>query len=246
MAELRWILVAASVVLLVWIYWRGRSRGLASVEPPQLHEASIVRERPDPPIVATPRVELNPDDLPEVRVAGAGSGTLDAALNTAALEKLTLTQPLRVEPRLAATPARPLTPRKVVALRVASERPMPGERLAEWFAAQNLRHGKYDIFHRYDEHGDLQFSVASMVEPGSFDLQTLTTTLYPGVSLFLQLPSAADGVAAFDEMLACAFALQKEFGGDIFGERNAPLTGDLAEHMRKSIANFQQLVPQDT
>ncbi|HYM34251.1 MAG TPA: cell division protein ZipA C-terminal FtsZ-binding domain-containing protein, partial [Steroidobacteraceae bacterium] len=199
--------------------------------------------------------ELNSDDLPEVRIAPQPSEpklSMEAALSTSALEKLAVTQSLpQVEVPIAraqaaeqstVTIAKQRTPRRVVALRVSvGAQQMSGDHLSKWLADHDLRYGKYDIFHRYDEHGDVLFSIASMVEPGTFDRAAMANTDYKGVSLFLQLPSAVDGVAAFDEMLACAFTLQKDFAGDIFGERNLPLTGELAERMRESVANFQHL-----
>src|SRR5689334_4705213 len=101
MNELRWILVGASIVLLVWIYWQGRRKNLATAEPsvrrefdpPQLGDVAVVRERPvQPEIIARPT--LDDDDLPEVRISSP-SLSMDAALSTSALEKLTLTQPLK-------------------------------------------------------------------------------------------------------------------------------------------------------
>ena len=261
MNELRWILIAASIVLLAWIYWQGRRKNYATmadqparreVDPPQLGEAVIVRDR-----VTQPRIVTEPtfdDDLPEVRVSPPPL-SMDAAMSTSALEKLTITQPLKVAPVAAPAVAplptitaqppaeKPQSTRKILALRVAAAAaPFSGEHLKEWFANHQLRHGKYDIFHRYDDRGDLMFSIASMIEPGSFDREKMTSTQYPGVSMFLQLPSIVDGVEAFDAMFACAQALQRDFAGQLFGERNAPLTPAMVERMRESIADFQHLL----
>ncbi len=46
--------------------------------------------------------------------------------------------------------------------------------------AESLQHGKYDVFHRLDEHGaSIIFSVASMVEPGTFDLAKMAAKHFP-------------------------------------------------------------------
>lgn len=67
-----------------------------------------------------------------------------------------------------------------------------------------LRHGRFGIFHRSTSPIDDSplFSVASLTEPGSFDLTSLRTDVYQGVSLFLGLPGPGDGLEAFDAMLS--------------------------------------------
>ena len=66
----------------------------------------------------------------------------------------------------------------------------------------NLSHGDMNIFHRLTE-GSRQplFSVANMVEPGTFEPEKLATMKTPGITLFLRLPRTFDALHALDEML---------------------------------------------
>jgi cell division protein ZipA len=274
MSELRWILVMASVALLAWIYWQGRRKRFAATtqdsvvsrreaEPPSVGLAHDDRERE--PTITARDPNLVTDDLPEVRVSGKAPLSIEQALSTGALDRLTMTQPLtaaappstqRVAPIIVDERPRPATiakpdmsggsrpTRKVIVLRVAAaDHLFNGARLQHALAMQGLRHGRYGIYHRSDATGGTLFSVASMVEPGTFDLATMSRTEYPGVSLFLQLPASADGLVAFEAMLTCAQALQQEFHGALYGERGKPLTAELIGSIRDDIANFQHLAP---
>ncbi len=57
------------------------------------------------------------------------------------------------------------------------------------------------------------FSVASLREPGTFDLEAMATTQYPGVALFVVLPGPAAAADAIDEMVFTARALAAQLGG---------------------------------
>lgn len=277
MNELRWILLAAGFVVLALIYWQGRrkrpvaneSRATRDLEPPQLSESAIVRRRDAAPI-SSQATSVAIDDLPEVRVEPAASrGTslsMDDALSTAALDRLTLTQPLNprpdappherpevvveevhAAPRPSVAATAPRSARKIVALRVpAVTSRFNGASLKQAFSNLDLRHGRYGIYHRPDPKGVPIFSVASIVEPGTFEPTTMSNQDFPGVSLFMQLPGPVDGVAAFDAMLACARTLQSEFGGGLQAERGKALTDVAIEKMREDIANFQHLTSAST
>ena len=80
-------------------------------------------------------------------------------------------------------------PKKVVTVRFV---PRSGAELRVESAVLALReaglqHGRYGIFHypvEEDEH-EAAFSVASLVEPGSFDLTNLKEATLPGMSFFM-------------------------------------------------------------
>ena len=81
---------------------------------------------------------------------------------------------------------------KIVTLRLAApplER-FEGRRLIEALQAVGLQHGKFSIFHRATPDGATIFSVASLVEPGTFDLDQIAGPAIPRVSACL--PSCQD------------------------------------------------------
>lgn len=285
MSELRWILLAAGALALLLIYLQGRRKRVVSddalpprsVEAPQLSEPVVVRKREAPIPITTHSADFSLDDLPEVRVHSPDvtppSLSMEEALSTAALDKLTITQPLNIQgtavshaptinvddlppgpkpsdrphmaPRPSAAATAPRVARKIVALRVpAATQRFSGARLKDIFIDRGLRHGRYGIYHMPDAKGAPIFSVASIVEPGIFDPSNMATQEYPGISLFIQLPGPTDGIVAFDAMLSCARAVQEEFNAELQGERGKELTDEAIARMREDIADFQHLTGQ--
>jgi cell division protein ZipA len=138
-------------------------------------------------------------------------------------------------------PVRRVERRKILSLRlsVLPER-IEGATLLECLLAEALEHGKYSIFHRQNSEGAAVFSVASMVEPGTFDLDRMAETLYPGITLFAQLPGPVAGMHALNDMLACGRRLQQALGGVLQDERGVPLTVHRVERMRQEVREFER------
>lgn len=137
-------------------------------------------------------------------------------------------------------PPRRIERRKIIALRIAAgpER-IDGAQLKAAFEAESLQHGKYDVFHRLEEDATPVFSVASMVEPGTFDPDTMEQHSYPGITLFAQLPGPLAGMIAFNELVACARRLHATLGGTLQDERGVPLTVHRIERIRQEIRDFE-------
>jgi cell division protein ZipA len=104
-----------------------------------------------------------------------------------------------------------------------------------------LVHGKYGIFHRLPDDGsdDPVFSVASLTEPGSFDLAKLQGMVIPGLSLFLTLPGPGDGVARFDRMIETARDLAEDLDGVVLDERGSSWSIQRERYIREEIIQFQ-------
>jgi FtsZ-interacting cell division protein ZipA len=135
--------------------------------------------------------------------------------------------------------------RKIVALRLsAGNERVDGARLKSLFDATGLRHGKYNIFHRLHTDDSPLFSVASMVEPGTFDLHAMPSEQFPGVTIFTQLPGPIDGSEMLMQMLTCARELEQGIGGLLQDERGLPLTEQRAQRLRDDVADFTHLLGQ--
>lgn len=132
--------------------------------------------------------------------------------------------------------------RKILSLRLSlAPQRVEGAKLQELLQSELLDHGKYDIFHRLHD-GQTVFSIASMVEPGTFDLEKMNETLYPGVTLFAQLPGPVPGMHALNEMVACARRLHTALGGVLQDDRGVPLTVHRIERMRQEVREFERPV----
>lgn len=130
---------------------------------------------------------------------------------------------------------------KILALRLAAApHRYDGARLLEAFASESLQYGKYHIFHRLHDDGTSIFSVANMVEPGTFELESMGNTQYRGLTLFAQLPGPLSSIHALNELVACARRLQERLGGTLQDDRGAPLTVYRIEQMRQEVREFER------
>ena len=140
-------------------------------------------------------------------------------------------------------PAMPSGPQKIVTVRIVAreKKSFAGDELILGMRGIGLRHGKFGIFHRYDGNDESKtiFSVASLVEPGSFDLQNIKGQLIPGISMFLVLPGPVDSVQAYDLMLTAARALSQSLDGELLDESGSSLSIQRERYLREEIIQFQ-------
>jgi cell division protein ZipA len=193
----------------------------------------------EPPTAAEP-VRSNP--IPDFR-----RGRVEPTLGSDEVTQELQTQPMSAATSSAPTLSSSETPglrradrRKILSLRLSlAPQRVEGAKLQEVLTAELLSHGKYDIFHRTHD-GQTVFSIASMVEPGTFDLEKMNETLYPGVTLFAQLPGPVPGMHALNELVACARRLHTALGGVLQDDRGVPLTVHRIERMRQEVREFER------
>jgi len=227
METLRWILLAFGLLVLLGVYLH--SKGLFSlfrnISLPKKRDVSAPVERAEPSIDGA-----SPPAEPAV-VGGAEAAATDSSSESA------------TDPRVR-------NPRKIVAIRLVPEdegAQFGGEELVMAMRNQDLRHGKHGVFHRLEEGetGEGRFCVASLVEPGSFDLENLRGVTYPGVSLFMLLPlpidHPADGVLVFDDMMTVARALAEELDGHLLDESGNSLSIQRERYLREEVIEFERV-----
>ena len=134
------------------------------------------------------------------------------------------------------------TPEKIVTLRVVGRdgAEMNAEEAVLALKRVGLTHGRYGIFHRMPGKGDDEpiFSVASLTEPGSFDLANLQDSSIAGLSLFLALPGRGDPVTAFDAMVGFARDLAEDLDGILLDERGSSWSIQRERYIREEIIEF--------
>lgn len=140
------------------------------------------------------------------------------------------------------TESEPL-PEMIVTLRLmARDRGgFPAEQFILALREHGLRHGRYGIFHAHDESEDVVYSVANLVEPGTFNLAQVKTDRYPGISLFLVLPGPRDPLEAFDSMISLGKSMALEFSGDLLDEQGGILSVPRERYLREEIISSQRL-----
>jgi len=121
-----------------------------------------------------------------------------------------------------------------VASRVGGQ--MSGDLIMSVARDINLLPGDMDILHRHDEASDeVLFSVASMVEPGTFPFANMSTFSTPGLVLFAQLPGARPALRIYDDMLEAAERLAALLDARLLDDRRRPLTREARERMREEL-----------
>ncbi len=118
-----------------------------------------------------------------------------------------------------------------------------GEALLDILLACGLRFGDMNIFHRHSDGkggGELLFSLANIVKPGTFDLDTMDEFSTPGVSLFMTLPLKADSLQSFELMLDAARRIAEGLNGELKDENRSVMTRQTIEHCRERIREFER------
>lgn len=226
MDTLRWVILLIGIIIVLGIYifstWQSRKRS----EPP----ASRSRRRSE----RVP-VDVLFDDYP-------GNAAVDAELES--LGKL-IAEDVDVGGH-AEAPAPPvyIQPDKVVTLFVLAPVgvPFPGSFIMDAMSDARLEYGEMHIFHRQEADSDGRrtlFSVANIVEPGTFDPDAMESFSTPGLVLFLTLPGPFDAVRAFDAMVEAARSLANSLKGTVCDATRSVLTNQTIGHMREDIIDFQ-------
>ncbi len=130
---------------------------------------------------------------------------------------------------------------KIVTLRVcaAGETRWSGAALLSALEMHGLAYGRYQVFHRRHVDGRSLFCVASLVEPGTFDVARMATEEFRGVTLFAVLPGPVEPLLTLDELLAAARGLAQELSGMVQDSKGIPLSPQRAAAMRDDVAHFQ-------
>lgn len=135
--------------------------------------------------------------------------------------------------------ARP-APDRIVALRLVPRGDeLPTNRAVQALRNAGLEHGRYSIFHRALGANKEAFSVASLTEPGSFDLDNLDSSTIAGLSFFVVLPGTGDPVARFDAMVETARALSVELVADLFDERGSSWSSQRERYLREELIEYR-------
>lgn len=124
-----------------------------------------------------------------------------------------------------------------------SEQGFRGDDILQILLACDLRFGDMNFFHRHEfeaGRGAIQFSVADMMQPGVFDIDTMSDMTTPGLVFFLTLPGPEDMMQAYDYMLETAQTVARNLGADVLDESRSVLTRQTMEHSRQQIRELER------
>ena len=211
MDGLRWLLLLFGVLVVAGVYFYSRNQRAKTDEAPSPQVSS---DRVEPSL----DVESHVDDHADDEAAG---------------------DPTSPDPEVEIDEPE----QKIVTLRIVARNQgaINGEELVLNLRGIGMRHGKFGIYHRYEgsDEDKVIFSAASLVEPGTFDLQTIREQELPGISLFMVLPGPIDAAQAYDLMIAAARALTQSLDAELLDESGSTLSIQRECYLREEIIQFQ-------
>ncbi len=253
--ELRWVVLGLGLLVILGVFLAGllksRSRpsGTPRSEPEIWPEESELRPGKPEAVVSATRLAQSRDGLTATgEVAGASAGASASASAGAAEEGLPSTEVSgeppdgpRDGPAAAGVVAHT---EQVVSLRLVAKEDgrLDAERTVQALREAGLRHGPYGIFHYCGDGNTPEsgFSVANLVEPGSFDLSSLTGSTLPGMTFFLVLPGPRDPVERFDRMIGIARELCNELDAELLDESGNSWTIQSERYVREELIEYRR------
>jgi cell division protein ZipA len=143
------------------------------------------------------------------------------------------------------TVAVPVEDQEVIAISVMARNGarFKGPDLLQILLACDVRFGEMQFFHRYENNsgkGAVQFSVANILNPGTFDIDDIEDFETPGVSFFMRVPGPENPLKAFDFMVETAQCLVKNLDGELLDETRSAMTKQTLEHSRQRIIDIER------
>jgi cell division protein ZipA len=106
-----------------------------------------------------------------------------------------------------------------------------------------LIYGHRNIFHRmvekHPEKGPV-FSVANLLQPGTFDLRMIKELKTPGIHFFITLPAPMNALDAWDVMLPTAQRMAELLDAIVLDDKKNALGRQGIAHIREDLRNYDR------
>lgn len=109
--------------------------------------------------------------------------------------------------------------------------------LLQAISAVDMQFGDMNIFHYYHDKQKL-FSLASVTEPGDFDMDRIGDFSCAGLTLFMDMNSVPDVELAFELMLSTAQQLADDLEGELRAGQKQPWSQDILKQFRNKVSTF--------
>ena len=122
----------------------------------------------------------------------------------------------------------------------SEDAPYKGLALKELLFGQELTFSESNFFQSIsDEDGAVQFCVANVFNPGSFDTDNMDAFSTIGLCFFQPLTESHDNEKVFNFMLKVAESVVSEMGGQLCDENRSTLTNQTVDHYLTRIREFE-------
>ncbi len=131
----------------------------------------------------------------------------------------------------------------IVNVMAQSGRYLKGPALMASLNKIGMRYGDMDIFHRHLDNsgsGPIIFSLANMVNPGTFDLDNIEQLETRGVSIFMTVPCKGEPTKNFALMYKAASTLAKELDAIMLDDQRNPLTKQTVNHYEQRVREYER------
>jgi cell division protein ZipA len=216
--------------------------------PMMVQADSLTMRVSDPPLTAAPPPAVAPSPPQSLAAAPPAAAPAPAAAPKPAAATRVPTLLAESSDRIAVAAARvpnSSEQQKIVSIRVCApgETRWPGAALLAALESHGLAYGRYQVFHRKHVDGRSLFCVASLVEPGSFDVAQMAADEFRGVTLFAVLPGPLEPLLTIDELLSAARGLAQDLAGMVQDAKGVPLSPQRVAALRDDVARFQASLP---
>ncbi len=234
MESLRWILLAVGIVFVLVIYILGRSRR-------QRNHSMVDELEDDLPAFSASNLDDVDEGVGAVRIISSAEPDDDIApVNISAENSQEERYDYLLEDETAATDVDEANknPSDIIVLYILSktDEELIGSQINSAAQAMGLSFGDMNIFHFKPKERSV-FSLANMLEPGSFDPDTIHDLKTSGLTVFMQI-KAGDPLDDLTEMLQRSYQLAGLLGARLCNHKRKPLTEQDAENYRQQVSEF--------
>ncbi|VAW56196.1 Cell division protein ZipA [hydrothermal vent metagenome] len=271
MNNLRWILLGVAAVIIVAIYFFGRARkrdqsyasicAASEITPFRLNEEEpelLVEEKGWSDGVGPVRVVSSYDDIDDVLTDDDTANMYvdepeigEPVLNNSVqnTEEVDLNNESEVYPESTSEHVPQSTPDiaidDVISIYVLakSDCSIKGVDILKVCRTLGLEYGDMKIFHRHDqtEVGNIIFSMASIQEPGWFEIEDMDQMETLGLSFFMQANLVDNPSEVLDDMLICAHGLASTLGATLCNSQRKILNAAFTSELRDKIKQLEVL-----
>ncbi|MEH6365466.1 MULTISPECIES: cell division protein ZipA [Pseudomonas] len=259
-----WLIVIGIIVIAGILFdgWRRMRGGKGKLKfKLDRSAANLPDDDSDPDLLSPPRVlspaehkepSFDETDLPSMSARDSGRRPSKEPQQGDLNLNLDLDEPVSSKPEKAGKVAEPAKPEKeqapvdevlVINVIARDSDGFKGPALLQNILESGLRFGEMDIFHRHESmagNGEVLFSMANALKPGTFDLDDIEGFSTRAVSFFLGLPGPRHPKQAFDVMVAAARKLAHELNGELKDDQRSVMTAQTIEHYRQRIVEFER------